>query len=408
MTAPHRRVNANRAITHAITRTGAAGCLLAAAVTWALCGAGTGVQKAQATPRALSCNACHEQIVTTFVQTAHFKTSAEATARSIKGSFAAGHNVLRTGVPGIHFKMEQRHGAFYQTGVDSSQSRARTERIDLVVGSGRRGQSYLYWRNGLLFELPLSYLAGLDRWINSPGYTDGTIDFARVIVPRCLECHSTSFKLQQERRALQYSREYELGISCEKCHGDGRRHVQNQSSHPAEIRGKYILNPARFSRDRKLDNCALCHSGLRDELRPAFSYRPGERLDDYLLPQSDRDAPIPDVHGDQVGLLRRSKCFRASPTMSCSTCHDVHRPQRDLAPFASKCLACHQISQHPMAARIGVRMISSCIDCHMPNQRSHAIQINTPATQPSLSFRNHAIGIYPEVAATILQSGKER
>jgi len=25
-----------------------------------------------------------------------------------------------------------------------------------------------------------------------------------------------------------------------------------------------------------------------------------------------------------------------------------------------------------------------------------------------LSFRNHAIGIYPEVAATILQSGKER
>ena len=356
----------------------------------------------------MPCKACHEKIVTTFVQTAHFQTSAEATAQSIKGSFAEGHNLLRTRADGIYFKMEQRKGAFYQTGVDSAHSRARTERIDLVVGSGRRGQSYLYWRNGLLFELPVSYLAGIDQWINSPGYADGEIDFARVIVPRCLECHSTSFKLKQERRALQYSRDYELGVACEKCHGDGHRHVQYQASHPAEVSGKYIINPARFSRERKLDNCALCHSGLREQLRPPFSYQPGERLDDYLLPHSDRDAPIPDVHGDQVGLLRRSKCFRSSTTLSCSTCHDVHRPQRDLAPFASKCLACHQTSQHPMAAKIGARMITSCIDCHMPNQRSNAIQITTPTRQSSLSFRSHAIGIYPEVAATILQSGRER
>src|SRR5256712_748808 len=414
-TAQRRRVYAKRAIKHAITGAVAAGCLLAAAASRGLPGAGTVVQQAQASPReleprvvavdAMPCKACHETIFNTFAQTAHFKTSAEATAQSIKGSFIEGHNLLRTRADGIYFKMERRKGAFYQTGVDSAQSRARTERIDLVVGSGRRGQSYLYWRNGLLFELPVSYLAGIDQWINSPGYTDGEIDFARVIVPRCLECHSTSFKLEQDRRALRYSRDYELGIACETCHGDGHQHVQYQASHPAEVRGKYITNPARFSRDRKLDNCALCHSGPREQVRPPFTYRPGERLDDYLLPASDRDAPIPDVHGDQVGLLRRSKCFRSSATMSCSTCHNVHRPQRDLAPFASKCLACHQTSQHPMAAKIGARMITSCIDCHMPNQRSNAIQINTPARQSSLSFRSHAIGIYPEVAATILQSG---
>jgi len=43
----------------------------------------------------------------------------------------------------------------------------------------------------------------------------------------------------------------------------------------------------------------------------------------------------------------------------------------------------------------------------MPNERSRAIQINTPTTQFSLHFRSHAIGIYPEVTATILQSSKE-
>ncbi len=53
-------------------------------------------------------------------------------------------------------------------------------------------------------------------------------------------------------------------------------------------------------------------------------------------------------------------------------------------------------------------MITRCIDCHMPNERSRAIQINTATTQFSLNYRNHAIGIYPEVAAAILQASKEK
>src|SRR5437879_4845057 len=157
---------------------------LAAAVSWALHGAGTVVQN-----DAMPCKACHETLVNTFVQTAHHMTSAEATAQSIKGSFAEGHNLLRTRADGVYFKMEQRHGAFYQTGVDSAHSSARTERIDLVVGSGRRGQSYLYWRNGLLFELTVSYLGGVGGWFRRPGDAEGRSDFHHVIVFRCFDCH---------------------------------------------------------------------------------------------------------------------------------------------------------------------------------------------------------------------------
>jgi len=162
-------------------------------------------------------------VFATFIQTAHFQTSAEATAQSIKGRFSKGHNVLRTRLEGIYFTMERRNAAFYQTAVDSAQGRSISERIELVVGSGRRGQSYLYRKRGLLFELPVSYLTGIERWINSPGYMDGEVDFGRLIVPRCLECHSTSFTLQANRGAVRYSREYVLGISCDKCHGAGKR-----------------------------------------------------------------------------------------------------------------------------------------------------------------------------------------
>src|SRR5499426_1991416 len=136
----------------------------------------------------VTCRTCHASIVDSYALTAHRRTSAEGRRATIRGDFTPGHTVLRTRTRGVGFTMEQRAGGFYQTGWDSTTGGARSERIDIVIGSGRRGQSYLYWRNGLLFELPVSYLTGARQWINSPGYVDGQIDFNRLIEPRCLEC----------------------------------------------------------------------------------------------------------------------------------------------------------------------------------------------------------------------------
>jgi len=347
-------------------------------------------------PGSAACTGCHAKIVDTFVGTAHFNTSAPADSQSIKGHFTAGHNVLRTARKDVYFTMETSGGIFTQTAFDASIGQSRTERFDLVIGSGRVGQSYLYWRGALLFQLPVSYLTGTDEWINSPGYSDGQIDFGRFVPSRCLECHSTYFRPVPDGREPRYSGEYMLGVSCSKCHGPARRHVEYQASHPADTGGRYILNPARFSRDRQLDNCALCHSGLRQASVPSFSFRPGDRLDDFFVPEPDRPDSVPDVHGNQVGLLRRSKCFRSSPTMSCSTCHDVHQPQRDVALFVPKCLTCHTTRGHPQAEKIGNRMMTDCIDCHMPTRKSRLIRFDTPTTQFSPDLRSHLIGIYRE------------
>ena len=353
----------------------------------------------------MACKGCHQKIVESFVQTAHFRTSAQANAETVKGHVADGHNVLRTQRPNVYFKVENTGGAFYQTGVDSAQSQSRTERMDLVIGSGRVGQTYLYWKEGSLFELPVSYLTGADAWINSPGYPDGRIDFGRIITPRCLECHSTRFNTDTSGgRAPRYLGDYMLGISCAKCHGSVRRHLEYQTAHPAETRGKYMLNPASFSRERKLDNCALCHSGAREPSAPAFAYKPGERLDEYFAPQAERIDSLPDVHGNQVGLLRRSRCFRNSPEMSCSSCHDVHQPQRDVTQLAKRCLQCHQAGKHKMAEKIGSRMMTECINCHMPEQKTKAIRINTATKEFSPLLRSHLIGIYPAVADSLLRS----
>ena len=93
-----------------------------------------------------SCQRCHEKIVASFMETAHFRTSSLADAHSIKGSFSEGQNVLRTRSEATYFKMERRlsegEDAFYQTAYQSTESgvKSRTEQIDLVIGSGRKGR----------------------------------------------------------------------------------------------------------------------------------------------------------------------------------------------------------------------------------------------------------------------------
>jgi hypothetical protein len=371
------------------------------------------LQNAAVYPRGVeSCRVCHQAIFDTFVQTPHFKTSALPGASSIsamgsaegEGAFSEGRNILRTRTAGVFFKMDRDGANFYQTAIDAPKHRSHTERFDIVVGSGRKGQSFLYWKDGLLFQLPVSYLTGLEEWINSPGYVDGEINFERVITPRCLECHSASFKLDLSGREPRYSNDYELGIDCAKCHGDGAKHVAYQSAHPEEKEGKQILNPARFARDRQLDNCALCHSGAWAPKKPPFSYQPGQKLDEYAPAGAGEADPAADVHGNQVALLRQSKCFRSSPEMTCSTCHNVHQQERDLTQFAQKCLLCHQTGQCKVAAKAGPQMMSRCIDCHMPNLKSNLIRINKPDKQFAPDCRSHAIGVYRQVADETLHA----
>lgn len=291
---------------------------------------------------ALECGSCHRRIASSFSATAHANASRLATAASILGPFDGKRNTLLTRLPGVYFRMEERAGVFYQTGFEGG--RSHTERFDLVIGSGRRGQSYLYWRDGLLFQLPVSYHVGSRRWINSPGYEDGKVHFGRGIPPQCMDCHASRFRLEQVAARVRYADDYLLGIGCGKCHGEAVRHEQ-------------IVRPSG------IDLCARCHSGLEEE-RP----------------------PEPDVHGNQVGLLRASRCFQRSGSMTCTTCHDVHRVERDLGALSARCGACHGIQECPRAAALGENGRARCVECHMPVLPSKVIEVQT--------YRTHRIAVY--------------
>jgi hypothetical protein len=373
----------------------------------------------QATPEAQhgkyagdpACLSCHRDQGTSYVHTSHHLTSQPANKDSILGSFHEGSNVLMiadpataSDNPGLYFKMEARANGFYQTAVAGwpGQLQKRSERMDVVIGSGVRGQSYLYWHGDRLYELPVSYWSDGGRWINSPGFKDGTMSFSRAVIPRCLECHATFI---QARSPDPLSNQYEpaslvTGIACERCHGPGEAHIAlhqaKKTAAPSDPAAEAILNPASFSRDRQVDLCALCHNGIRsEELVPAFSYSPGKPLDSYLHPAEGDLAAHPDVHGNQVGLLQKSRCYVSSPNMSCSTCHDVHQPERAAAAYSDRCLTCHRVESCGMAKTMGHKIAENCIDCHMPVESTNAIASETAGQVIRPKMRNHWIKVYP-------------
>jgi cytochrome c554/c'-like protein len=359
-----------------------------------------------------ACLPCHEQESRSYSHTSHHLTSRNATKESVLGSFASGSNVLTIstpetiGDPRLYFSMEAAPDGLYQTAIaeQNSDKLSHRERIDVVIGSGARGQTYLYWSGDQLYELPVSYWTDGHQWINSPGYRDGTANFGRRVSPRCLECHATYIKaLSSDSQMNLYDRgSLVTGISCETCHGAGAAHIAQERSRSDTVRKQAILNPAKFDRDRQIDQCALCHNGTqREELMGAFSYVPGQPLNRYLAPNLPDTSEHPDVHGNQVGLLERSRCYLSSPSMTCSTCHNVHATERVAADYSDRCLSCHRWQSCGEAKKLGIKITHNCIDCHMPLEQTNAIVSDTAGRVVRTTMRTHWIKIYPETEITV-------
>lgn len=356
-----------------------------------------------------ACRPCHAAKVASYLTTAHQKTSSIATRDTVGGRFEADANTLKTSNPQLSFRMEERPDGLYQvamrTGAPGAQPVAvRAERMDVVTGSGRKGQTYLYWKGDQLFELPVSYWTELHTWVNSPGFQNGDANFSRTIGPRCLECHATSIETKAGTVANYERAGFMPGIGCEKCHGPARDHIARQRSRAKAPIARDVINTGRLSPERQIDLCATCHSGGTMSMAPPFSYVPGQPLNDYFTRASGAPITSAEVHGNQVALLQSSKCYQATTTMTCSTCHDVHVPQREVDAFAARCQTCHKVEACKIFPKAGAKIATRCIGCHMPNQQSGVISLTANDSSMRPSVRNHAITVYPQESAAVLKA----
>ncbi len=352
------------------------------------------------------CITCHKSIYDSYINTAHNKSSLPASKNAIKGSFAKDSNVLYYR-PSLKVVMEQRDSGFYQAAcIDDIEK--QEARFDIVIGSGRKGQSYLYWYGDNIFQLPVSYYVPEQTWVNSPNYPPKNVLFNRNIPVGCFECHSSYIKKTASKPIgndlIDFFDKNQViyGIDCERCHGPAAKHVNFHENNPQEKKPKFIATFATLSRQEKLDMCAMCHSGAREAFTSAFYFKPGEKLTKYLHPDTSAVTTSHiDVHGKQYQLLTASKCFIKSKTLTCSSCHNTHVEERDnIAEFSRRCMSCHNNPNHNWTenAALSADIVSNCIDCHMPAKPSALITMKSQskaAPIPAL-VRTHYISIYPD------------
>lgn len=363
----------------------------------------------------LACRNCHQAIYDSFVTTAHNETFSPGFAHNIKGDVTEGNNSF-TYNAFMKVVMEKRADLTYEVSYING-NELNAEPIDIVIGSGRKGQTYLYWKENSLFQLPVSYYTPTNSWCNSPGYPKGIARYNRLIPARCIECHGSNATAFKDADGNTYFDKTSIvyGISCERCHGPAAKHVQYHEEHPNEKNAAFILIATQLSRQQKMDACALCHSGIRQEIQPAFTFKTGDKLDDFSAPTYKKDSTSSlDVHGNQYGLLTASKCFKNSTQLTCSSCHNVHNTELNMPQiFSQRCMSCHTEAAHntctikPVA---GLILSNNCIDCHMPKLASSKIFLQTANPDDSSPdyVRTHLIKVYPDATKTFITALKNQ
>jgi hypothetical protein len=306
------------------------------------------------------CHGCHAAIAEAYARTAMARSSGPAVSVP-PGEFTASGQHYR--VTGNRLVFERGSAPF-----------------DYFIGSGTHGHSYLFEREGYLFELPVTWYARTGTWDASPGYEqyrEPRLD--RPVDTTCLWCHASQVRFVRGTQNRYADPPFaDNGVGCERCHGPGSEHVRN----PAVAR---MVNPAKLEPDRRDSVCAQCHltgvSRVTRAGRTFEDFRAGDRLADYAT-YFVRDGDSPDLKvTSHVERLAASGCKRAAgDALWCGTCHDPHTGANRTQ---AACLSCHAQAHHSD---------ESCAGCHMP--KSAAIDaghgVFTDHSIPRDASRSHA------------------
>jgi hypothetical protein len=355
-----------------------------------------------------ACRKCHQDIYDNYLRTAHSTTSAPANLETVKGSFLSSHNTFLFGKKDSVVMRSTDSGLYQFNYVNGYLDLVYP--FDIVVGSGTKGQSYLYWRDKHLFQLAVSYYTNANSWSNSPGFPRQRAHFNRPIHSECMGCHGSFTDVDFSSGVLLEAynpNNLVMGVNCERCHGPGGNHVEMFTRNPNASGDPLLVNAARLSPIQQLDACGVCHASISKTLNPTVSFRTGDTLEMVPMENLDSSGRI-DVHGNQYGMLKRSKCYTASHKITCSTCHNPHKAERsNEALFSQRCMSCHTDNNTDfvkMAPSMTVDQIKlKCITCHLPNQESKLLNVwlDQNASRTPAVMRSHLIRIYPDTLPSI-------
>ncbi len=315
----------------------------------------------------VACARCHAAIYASYERTAMGRGSGTAMNGLIPGSFHHDPSDVTYRI----FERDGRAWMNYRRGASGAPGAlAGEEELLYFVGSGKRGRTFLYRKEGQWFELPVNYYRRRDRWDMAPAYDATTSMPAPLPVDaNCIHCHATSVETPLPQAHSRFpERPFDQGgVGCSSCHGDPAQHLAANGHGP-------ILNPNKMTVAARDSACIQCHlEGNAVVYKPGRSlaqFRPGDTLSDfavYFVRASEAGGG--QRASSQYEALLQSACKRASgDRLTCTTCHDPHSepaPAERVAFFRASCLRCHNT---PEMATAHHPEQPDCAVCHMPTR----------------------------------------
>ena len=373
----------------------AAGIALAAiAVAAFVC---TGVVAQAQPPDSHVCASCHADVWKTYRLTgmarAFYRPAPENTIEDYTNKNTYYHKASDT-----YFVMVRRGDEYfqqqYQIGFDGKRTNFVEKQVDYILGSGNHVRAYLNRTAGnTLALMPLAwYSENGGHWGMNPGYDRPDHQgFRRVVSYKCMFCHNAYPEVPAGHSGARSAPVYASvpeGIDCQRCHGNGERHVALARS-PGVTREDVraaIVNPARLAPERQMEVCMQCHlettssplpnSIVRYERGP-FSYQPGEPLADFMLQFDHASGKGYDDKFEITGAayrLRKSECFQKSDgALKCTTCHDPHDVSgggEAARRYTQACRQCHATDFDRLVSTGKHTQSADCVGCHMPKRRT--------------------------------------
>jgi hypothetical protein len=218
--------------------------------------------------------------------------------------------------------------------------------IGWVFGLGDAGQTYVFERDGLLYESRVSFykaIGGLDLTFGAAGTMPKDLtqaagrEMTREDVTGCFACHSTG----AVRGNAFHPESLKAGVLCENCHTEALRHMQAVKT--GGVAGAAMPHLADMTAEETNEFCGRCHRTWADITAHGPHNVANVRFQPYRL--------------------TNSKCYDADDKrIRCTACHNPHEEFAAGAEnYDAKCQACHGVSRKacPVAKK-------DCTNCHMP------------------------------------------
>jgi Flp pilus assembly protein TadD len=312
----------------------------------------------------IQCARCHKKIYDNYQATPMARASGAAVDGLLPGEFTHA-------LSGVHYRLFLRDGRVWLSYDRPGGTLKGEQELSDFVGSGQRGRTYLFQKDGFWFESPVNWYSRQRVWDMNPKSLDAReMPLTLKVDAGCLHCHSSGVqKTVGANNHFGAQPFLKGGITCQSCHGDATAHLASGGTAP-------ILNPAKLSPVKRDSVCLQCHlegeTAVNHPGRSLADFHPGENLSEYVTHFVHSGELGPEGRAtSQWEALLQSECKKKSgDRLTCTTCHDPHDSpptEQRVSYFRTKCLTCHGepsfVSKHHPDE-------PNCSGCHMPRQKS--------------------------------------